>query len=477
MQAEVNVEKIAHALLSLKRRLFMGVAVSSLGYGLIAGNLLAGMAVMIGARLGYSVSVFMAFAPGFMLAVAYALLSGYKLMPDAPRGLAILDAYNGAGGLILSVVETRDLSWCARLPEKINVPEVRVNYRNLIPVFVGSMVFAILCFFTPVLQADLAHVTALGFNQLSSQAQDSIAVFEETGILKPEEALKLEEQLSAINEAADSYDPAKTFEALDQMAQKLELHKQMGTNDLRDKFNQLEKSLAAIESMQNLNSDNSQEFKAAQSLLQQINNLETLNDDEQLNKSLALLQEALNEAADEKSIEQAVADLKDYIAREQEKALQNLQKLVEAQVIDAETMKEIFGQAGQGGDGKGNLADEQITIMSPSESGDQQPTGKAGRSEPWMTAPLDSDRVTSEHSMKYKDETLTAPSLNSLDEAVVTGMAISAPLAESAEIRSDSYHKDWNNSDGSAAGANLLLPKHRNTVKNYFNRSRNRSKQ
>lgn len=477
MQAEANVENINRSLLTLKRRVFMGVVLSSLLYGLITSNLLAGMAVMIGARLGYSLSVFMLAAFGFILAATYALTRAYKLRPDAPRGLAILDAYNNAGGLILSVVETRDVDWCGRLPDKINVPEVKVNYRSQLPLFLASIVFAVLCFFTPVLQADLSHVAVLDFNQISAQAQESIALFEETGILNSEEALRLEEQLSAISEAADSYDPAKTFEALDQMAQKLQLLKQIGANDFRDRFEQLEKSLTAIESMQNLNSDNSQESQSAQSLLQQINKLDALNDEGQMNKALAPLQEALNGAPEEKSIEQAVTDLKDYITREREKALQNLQKLVEEQAIDTETMKQIIGQTGQEGQGEGSLTDGQTTIMSPTDSDGQQPSGKAGKSEPWMTVPLDSNRVTSEHSMKYKDETLTAPALDSLDSAVVTGMAISAPLAESAKIRSDFRHIGWNNPDGNAADANLLLPKHRNTVKNYFNRCRDRSKQ
>ncbi|HMM60828.1 MAG TPA: hypothetical protein PKC25_11950, partial [Candidatus Rifleibacterium sp.] len=95
-----------------------------------------------------------------------------------------------------------------------------------------SLLFLLLSLTIPVIGRDSRNDPRIELQELGRVAAEQIEILAEEGIISPEEARQLNESLERIGLDSQRHDPAATFEALDQLQEKLK--KQAGASVVKN---------------------------------------------------------------------------------------------------------------------------------------------------------------------------------------------------------------------------------------------------
>jgi hypothetical protein len=471
-------------------------------------NFAFGFLILVLRQLRYEALDFLAFSlAGIPVCLLLTLIIVLKKQLPGEKALAALDSYNRAGGLLLSIAETSDKNWHNKLPAQIQIPPLQANFSKKIPVLLISVIFLLAGIKVPLIGTSRYEDPGMDLQTVAEEAVLKIETLEETETITPEEAQELKETVGKIIESADKNDPSKTFEALDQLEERLSQAAQADT----------QKSAAKMKEMQNLQEMAKQLQSADPSDLESLKNaaakLKKNFSGSELAKQMAAEQkDAINkgleavggsDAQTAQQLKKAAEELNSYIEKKAAEMAQNAAKMLKVKLIDQKTMQQLLkegkikpvtdlndpalkdaelfmapsngdsqgaaasgsGQTGQGSQGQNGNGGQ-------GQNGQGESSGSGGISKGGGTAPLNYNRKSSEHDIGYKDELLPAPQALSLEDSVVIGQGIAAPQTEATDGSNQTSQPHAIQDPARSTGqTELILPRHRNAVKNYFDRN------
>ncbi len=472
--------------------------------------------------------------PGFMvigvaglpLCILISIVLAGRCRLSQEKAIAVIDSYNRAGGLSIASFETGDSSWNDHLPGSPEIPVVRANLNRRLPVLLLSFAFLLAAGLVPLYSFNRDEDRVMDLKGLEREAKMQIEALEETAVLPVEEATQLEETLENIISSADSHDPAKTFEALDQLNDKLQKEGAKAAQNAACSLDELERLKEQARQLQQTDPSRQNELKARQNQLEKsFSTSQTAGEMSGKTKnSIKKGLEAVNPdgSPSAEQIRQAARELEKYIEQKAQEKRQMLQKLRKAQVIDQKTFEKLKkegkikpvtdfnqlnpddtiivapdqsgnveqmpgdgsannpatqgqqgdGQSGQSqsqqGEGQNSSVEGQSGQSGQTGSSMQPGTGEASRG--GGSTPVLFNRKSSEHNIRYKDENLPQPGRQSLDDSVAIGIGISAPTVEQNNPAENGPAAQKPGS--SSAKTEVILPRHRNVVKNFFERQK-----
>lgn len=440
---------------------------------------------------------------GIPVCLLVALIIALRRQLDDERGMAILDSHNKSGGMLLAEFETRDMSWSRRL-RGLEAPGLRINLWGRMPALLVSVVFIALSVTIPVRQIGGSRDPRLELQDIQQTARTQVEALEDAGLLDEKKADELKQTITQIAGASDSNDPSKTFEAYDQLQEKLRKESSAGAQKMLAEQENLQSLQALADQLKNAASPEqiSQALDTLREKLEQcgVDAASMLQPD---GKSLADNMQKADQKdgqAEEAAVE-AAQQLQDYISQRAEEVRAAAEKLVKARLIDRKTYEKLKQEGRLRPPTETDLAPDSGAdlVVTPAEEADVgenkgfdkpgdgsdssdgqsqmmkvtpglgAPTGQAGRD--GGSAPLDFSRESSEHQLKFKDEALPSPATGKLEDSVAIGMAIAAPQVDNAGEQKKSDLINWQESEKSGGESDIILPRHRSAVKKYFERN------
>ncbi len=471
-------------------------------------NFFTGACFLILRQAGHAgTGFFTAFLCGLVIIICLSLASARRQTSDQKGWLAAIDAHNSFGGLLMATEETGDSGWRDRLPEQVEVPLLKPVAGNRYISAGISLLFLLLSLTIPVISSDKSNDPRIELQELERAAAEQIEVLAEEGIISPEETRQLKESLERIGLDSQRHDPAATFEALDQLQEKLK--KQAGASVVKNlsEHKGLDELAELAEKMSKAAGQNDSQITelaaaASKSLEEAEAGVGTGSGSEKLQKSLEKAASGGPESSE--AARDAAEALKEYIAEQQAKAAAaaeaRAKKLASARLIDRKTFEALkkagkirpateadlqpgsqselvmcdgsgSGENGNGqqGEGQGDGAGGAQT-GSQTGSGSENGSGASGQAGPGGGhAPLKFDRKSSEHNVEFKNEVLPAPNEQALEKSVAIGMSFSAPQRSvDNENPVSQTGNAWQKTSEGGAESGIILPKHRSAVKKYF---------
>ncbi|HNX74550.1 MAG TPA: hypothetical protein PKM56_02555 [Candidatus Rifleibacterium sp.] len=503
-----NLERAAQA---LRWRYGTWAAILASLWLMTAWNFLTGLVFLICRQAGLAELEYAGFAlAGLPISLLVAALLVRRRISGTGDWLAVIDSHNRGGGLLLATHETGDFAWSGSFPSHIRVPEIKILAGRPLFSLVLSIIFVILCLKIPVITGQLALNPHLDLNEAQQKLEEQITALAEAGMLAPDEAKELQQGLERIIEGSDRKDPASTFEAIDQLEDRLKKRAAAGVHEMATEIDAMSRLQSLADQLADSARSGSGDALPTQALARQIAST--------LEKSTAgkvpeNMQRALDQTAaggpgSREAAAQAEKELREHFRKEAEKAAFRAERLANARLIDQKTFEELAkagkirpadesdfepgadtellrvpstgscnqggsgkegsgqGASGQQGSGQGSDAQQNGTALSGNDEGTGA-SGQAGRG--GGTGPVNFDRRSSEHNVKFIDEALPPPNASALEQSVSIGVSISAPQTETSVSHGNSASTVWQKPADSSGESGIILPKHRSAVKKYFN--------
>lgn len=424
--------------------------------GMPASILLTGLAVFGGIALG-----------SFALA--------YHRRPKPATVKALLDSHNRCGGLLMAENETKLDDWLERLPP-LRLPVVRWRNRRKFVLFASALLFLALSVIIPErkAQASLSHNLETG--TIVQEMKAKVDLLEEIEILNNAKAKDLEERLDNIDGDADARDPIETWEALDSLNREI----QRTTDESLEKMAAGSEDLALSADLSELldkvlDENGEQESESIDQLMQELSRLAEGDPLKDLAQMLGQNPDFLEAAANGDLSAEQMRELSEMLKNCEGDMLESLQKLADAQMIDADQLASCASCTNaaaadlakmvaecSGGETNTNLAAAAAQMGLPAEGGISRGRGDA---------PMTWSDPSSEQDAGFKEETLTPAGLANIEKSRKVGESIAAPEESDGTAPNVSGVLSTESAAGGSAHKNIVFPEHKGTVKRYFERS------
>ena len=211
--------------------------------------LLSGVVILLFRILQLKAPLGFMFLNGIPLGLIYGADYAYKHRASEEVCVACIDAYNNAGGLLISEYETGDSSWRFFRKSRYAIPENKMpdNFKQLLGILLIAMLFVWGCFYVPLLNLNNTGNRRINISKKVAEIKEQIELLQQEDIISQEERAKLETSLEEIEKKSNNESPGITFEALDQMSEKLryeasdEMKKRIKDMDVLKKLEQFAK--------------------------------------------------------------------------------------------------------------------------------------------------------------------------------------------------------------------------------------------
>lgn len=406
-------------------------------------------------------------AIGLIIAISVAVILALRQIPTRTAVRAILDKHSGSGGLVMAA-ETVELGNWHKQMSQIHRPKFRWRGGISWARFTGTVVFVCISFLIPQRFVEISRAHPLDIREEVNQLTDGLDVLKEEEIIELAQVETIEEKLDQLQAEASGEDPVKTWEALDHLADMLS---QEATEAAEDGLSQTE------------------HLTEAETLAEGLMNEASAMDAELLAEAMTTLSGLLQKAVEENALLAAqLPDLEDDAStltleelKEIAEALQfskqdiinRLGKLNAVNLISLETLKacEKLGQCNS--TGLSAFLTENSKHMSVSNcvgawcrSGLGAPS--VGRGPGY--APMTWSDGTAEDGAKFKTETLPLSDIASLQDSEILGISTAAPSVETSSLPQRTGGLNGATGGGGSSVTQTVLPRHKATVKRYFER-------
>ena len=169
-------------------------------------------------------------------------------LPGHSAVSALLDQYNQMNGLLMAADETDASQWI-EADREIRSPSVLWHGRREWSILAMSLIFLCAAAFTPRYINPLSSGSSLDTGQMSEKLAAGIDVLAEENILKKPEAEKIKEELEKIGSMAEGKDPAKTWESLDHLEEKLRAEGQKAEQDMSENLRSFDRMESLAEAL------------------------------------------------------------------------------------------------------------------------------------------------------------------------------------------------------------------------------------
>ena len=399
---------------------------------------------------------------GLIIAISVAVPLALRQMPNRTVLRASLDRYSGSGGLVMAA-ETRALgNWRKYIPQ-IQQPRFRWRGGFSLARFSGAVVFVCISLLIPQRFVEISKAHPLDISEEVKQLGDGIDVLKEEEIIELAETETLEKKLEQLQTEASGEDPAKTWEALDHLTDAIS---QESTEAAEDTLSETER-LTEAETL-------------AEGLLNEASEMDARLLAETMTALFGLLQKAAEENA------QLAAQLPDLdgdaytFTPEQLKKISaelrftkrdiidRLTKLKAVNLIDLETLNacEKLGECNS--DGLAAFLAENSEHMSLSACVSAWCRGGIGRGP--GHAPMTWSEGSAEEGAKFKTETLPLSNIASLQDSEIFGISTASPSVDTFSPLKRSKALNGATVGGGSSVSQTVLPRHKASVKRYFER-------
>lgn len=422
-------------------------------------------------------------AAGIVLAAIAAYLLARKQLPTPASVRSLLDRQNDYGGLLMAAGEQPLGNWETRL-NAVNLPKLRWRSARAWSLLALSVAFAAICLLLPIKYVSVNASRSLDVGKEAETLAAQIETLKEEQILSEAKAEELKEKLDQLAADAEGEDPAKTWEALDHLANSVEKAAKDAAVSAAEKQEQLEKAEALAEGLM-AGSDQLD----AKTMTEAMQTLSTMMQGAMMeNEALASqLSPETQEALKNGSLNsEQMKEVAKALGQSKEKLNQQLSKLNQSGMnrgnINPNSLKGGASANKRDNSGLSKFLKENSQKMSVADAvgqwcegnGDGKGLGKGGpgkggvgrgRGDAEMTWSEGSD----ENNAKFKEKALPPGSVAGLQDSQMIGLSASAPEIQKGNL---SAHGALNNSatGGGSAYTQTVLPKHKGAVKKYFDR-------
>lgn len=404
---------------------------------------------------------------GVPIALVLATVLVRREIPTHSAIRAFLDRQSECGGLLMAAEDVRLGNWQDQIPS-LSIPHLRWHSGRSWGLFIISALFVLVSLFAPERFIKIKESYPLEVSDETRKLVTQIDTLKEEEILNTTKAKSLQEKLNQLNTEASGEDPAKTWEALDHLQDTLsKTAKEAAEKDLEN-MERLAKAQALTEGLKDrVSTMNPKVMKEAMEELSRMMQ-EMAKTNEALDKNLS--QQTLDALRAGSLSSEQLKEILETLQQNKEDITNRLGKLRKADLIDLKTLKlgEKLGQSDNSeliafseGNGETTPDSDLIVLSLPGKGGIERGRGDA---------PMTWGENTSEGGIRFKEQALPPAAVADLKESQLVGTSVGAPTTEAAHESSTSGALNNAKAGGGSVVTQTLLPRHRGTVKRYFER-------
>lgn len=418
-------------------------------------------------------------AAGILAAAIAAYLMARKQLPTQASVRSLLDRQNDCGGLLMAAGEQTLGGWESRL-NSVNLPRLKWRSSRAWSLLALSVAFATICLFLPIKYVSVNAGHSLDVGKQAEALTAQIETLKEEQIIAEAKADELKEKLDQLTAEAAGEDPAKTWEALDHLANSVEKAAKDAAANAEAKQEQLEKAEALAEAL--MAGNDQMDAKLMTEAMQTLSTM--MQGAMKENEALASkLPPETQEAIKNSSLKpEQLKELAGALNQSKQKLNQQLSRLNQSGMnrgnINPNSLKGGASVQKRDNSGLSKFLKDNAQKMSVAEAlakwqeGDGDGSGKdgkggvsRGRGDAAMTWTDGSD----ENNAKFNEKALPPGSVAGLQDSQLVGLSASAPEVQKGNLAA---HGALNGSatGGGSAYTQTVLPKHRSAVKKYFDR-------
>ena len=410
---------------------------------------------------------------GLAIIFPAALALAYRRRPSTASAYALVDRVSSCGGLLMASSETSLGAWESRVPA-LRRPGLRWRDRRTPVLFAAACVFVAVSFAVPRRFVTASGTSPLRVEKEVAALKEQIEALKEEKVIPPDQAAAMEERLRQTAEAASGEDPAKTWEALDHLAENTAKAAAASAEEAVRKAEKLSRAEALAQGLAKdaAAMDPAATAEAMKELAKMVDS--AARESEALKEGLS---KELREACSGGSLTPGqCGELAKALGRSREGLEASLGRLADVKLVDAELVGRC--QSLKPGDGEGLAAflkdnAGENSGLSPMEQIDLWLDGGPGRGgvdRGRGDAPLTWTDPSHKEGVEFKEETLS-PGSGSLKDSRLMG--VSGRQRRPAEpaggpVKAGALNEAQ--SGGGAANTRTILPRHRGTVQRYFER-------
>jgi hypothetical protein len=409
-------------------------------------------------------------AAGLALAMLLAARKARRERPARREVEAILDARNQFGGLLMTRADATIGAWESRLSSPAR-PRLRWKNNQAVALICCAALFVAISLLIPVRWAGRNAARALNVGAQAESLAAQIEALRESRMIEEAKAEELDQKLDQLVKEASAEEPAKTWEALDHLAEDLEKTTKDAVEKAQAEQARAQQAEALSEALQAGGGqlDEKTMTEAMQTLSSMMQN--AMKENEALARELSKeTQEALKSGALKP---EHLSEISKAMSKNQSARAQNLSKLAKSGAINPNALKNGAKGNRPNGSDLAKFLKENSQQMSVADMVGQycENPGRGGVSRGRADAEMTWTDGADEKNAKFKEELLPPSAVVGLDESELVGLSTAAPTADKTAIAA---HGSLNKSatGGGSAYTQSLLPRHKGAVKRYFERSR-----
>src|SRR5262245_43506484 len=189
---------------------------------------------------------------GIAVAIVAAAVMAKRQGPERRAVEALLDQRNGCGGLLMATADAEIGEWRRQLPALV-APRLQLRNARALGRAVGmlsaSVIFVAISLLAPVRLAGTNAARPLDVSKEAENLSAQIESMRETQILEEPKAEELKQKLEQLAAEASGEDPAKTWEALDHLADAVEKAAKDAVENAEAREAQLDRAQALAEGL------------------------------------------------------------------------------------------------------------------------------------------------------------------------------------------------------------------------------------
>jgi len=440
---------------------------------------------------------------GILPCLIVAIRIASRSVPPDGQITAALDSSSAAGGLMMAGLETDIGQWRSTVP---NRAPLQCNWRgrNWWLALAGAGTFAVAMLLLPdrILATSTPHV--LDVNREVERLATQIETLERERIIPPDQAETLQEKLDRLRSEASGEDPVKTWESLDHVEKVVRNTAAEAAEELAAQKDKLASAQALAEALAKASKDQADDktlAEAMKSLAEMTRQAGAENQSvrDQMKESLSkacrdgqLSEEQLKELTDAlkegspdgrsgrdcKLSQEQLDELSKALGQAGEELSQTLKELAEAGMIEGMPREGPPSQGAEGQDGLIDFIEEnqgEGSIEELVEAWRRATPGRGAVNRGRGDANMTWSKGTDARGAKFKPQVLSPAAVATLKESKLTGVSLGRPAESSKRSNDGSGALSGAAAGGGSAHTHVILPRHRGTVRRYFDRGKKKN--
>lgn len=460
-------------------------------------------------------------AAGLVPAVAWALERARRRVPADSAVRALLDRHGEAGGLVMASEEARMDRWADRKLPRVAAPTLRWSRRAMArsgELLAVSGLFVAVGFLLPQRLVEVSRAApTLDVSSQAGRIEEQVEVLEEERVLEEQQAKELRERVERVKKEASAEDPVRAWESLDHVSESLKQEARKAAEKATEEAENLGQAEALAEAIREdqASSDPAMSPEVAADAMEHLAQMmqraaaenelarEAMRQQGLDPQSLGELAEQMRKGAEGQNAEgsqqngrlsqeqleqlrqaaasaqQAKGMCQGSVGRMAQQRLVSPQQLSQAQQAgqyNNEALRQFLAQQGQRGLSEQSLSQCMAMCQGNGPGSKRSAMGMAGKggiNRGPGPAPMTWQEASESEGAKFEEQVLPQASAAALSQSQRVGVSIGAPEEASPEELSPSRSVRLRDAEagGGSASEQTVLPRHREAVERYFDRS------